>query len=79
MRVFFLFSCIANRPVSYSSPDLLRFLREERKALLFEELGTVKTYDIPLMVQRENARPRINNEAFLLDEDDVIRVKLVDQ
>ena len=31
------------------------------------------------MVQRENARPRINNEAFLLDEDDVIRVKLVDQ
>jgi len=40
--------------------------------------GSVKTYDIPLMVQRENARPRINNEAFLLEEDAVTRVKMID-
>ena len=78
MRVFFLFSDIANRAVSYSSPEVLRFLRDERRALLFEDLSSVKTYDIPLMVQRENARPRINNEAFLLEEDAVTRVKMID-
>ena len=79
MRVFFLFSNIANRPVSYSSPEMLRFLRDERKALIFDDLSSLKMYDIPLMVQRDNARPRINNEAFLLNEDDVTRVKLIDQ
>ena len=67
-----------NKTINFSSPDLLRFIREERRALIFEEINQVKAFDISLMVQRSNSRPRSNNEAFLLSEEDVSRIKLID-
>lgn len=78
MKIFFLFSCMENKSISYSSPELLRYLRDKRQALLFDELGSIKPFDISLMVQRANARPRMNNEAFLLSEEEVTRIKLLD-
>ncbi|MBO4926614.1 MAG: type VII secretion protein EssC [Clostridia bacterium] len=78
MKIFFLFSDVDNKTINFSSPDLLRFIREERRALIFEEINQVKAFDISLMVQRSNSRPRSNNEAFLLSEEDVSRIKLID-
>ncbi len=78
MKIFFLFSDIDNKTINFSSPDLLRFIREERRALLFEEINQIKAFDISLMAQRTHSRPRSNNEAFLLLEEDISRIKLID-
>lgn len=78
MKIFFLFSCMENKAISYSSPDLLRFIRDDRKALLFEDINTIRAFDISLMLQRANSRPRMNNEAFLLVDEEITRIKLVD-
>ncbi len=79
MKVMFLFTSVANRAISYSSPELLRFVRDEREGLIFDDLGSVKAYDISLADQRENARPRSRQEAFRLSGDDIARVRLLDR
>ncbi len=78
MHIFFLFSSLDNKAVSYSSPELVKFIRDERKALIFDELNLLKFFDISLSQARQHTRPRANNEAFLLMDEDISRIKLID-
>ena len=77
MKVFFLFANIANKPIRYGSPDMLKFISEERKALLFGELSNIKAFDIPLSVTREFSGQAGVDDAFLMNDDDISRIKLI--
>lgn len=75
LKVFFLFADIPNKTVSFSSPDLLKFIAEEKQGLILSDLKSVRFYDIPLSTIREQTRPLDHAEAFVIQEDDIIRVK----
>lgn len=77
MKVFFLFADIANRPIRFSSPELIRFIGEEKQALLFGDLSNVKAFDIPLPVSREFSGQAGLDDAFLMNDDDISRLKLI--
>lgn len=77
MKVFFLFADVANKPIRYSSPEMLKFIGEEKKALLFGELSNIKAFDIPLSVSREFSGQAGLDDAFLMDDDDISRIKVL--
>ena len=79
MKAFFLFSSVPNKNVRYNSPELIRLISEDRKALLLCELSAVKTFDIMGSVVRNQGRPLGLNEAFLLNGDELSRIKLCTQ
>lgn len=76
MKAFLLFSNTPNKTIRYNSPELLKSISDERKGLILCELSEVKTFEIMGSVIRSQRRPLGLNEAFLLNGDDVSRVKL---
>ena len=76
LKAFFLLSDVPNKAVRYSSPDLIRMISDDRNSLILCELSEVKVFDIMGNVIRSQGRPLGLNEAFLLNGDDVSRVKL---
>lgn len=77
MKIFFLFPDVPNRPIRYNSPDLLRFIGEEKQALLFGELSAIKAFDIPHAIVRATSGTAGLDDAFLMQEEDINRVKLI--
>ncbi len=76
LKAFFLLSDVPNKTVRYNSPDLIRMISDDRKSLILCELSEVKAFDFMGSVIRSQGRPLGWNEAFLLNGDDISRVKL---
>lgn len=77
MKVFFLFSDVPNKQIRYNAPDLLRFISDEKQALLFGELNTIKAFDIPHPILRAFSGTAGIDDAFLMQEEDITRLKLI--
>lgn len=76
MRVLLVFSGIADGSVSFSSPGLLKAVKEERRAFVVMPLTEHKMYDINGVVARANKAPLETGQAFYVNGADVSRVKL---
>ena len=76
--VFFLFGGVPNKPVSFSSPDILKLIRDEKHLLVFDEIGSVKITDVSVVTARENNRPLEAGEAFLFWGDELERIRVPD-
>lgn len=76
MRVLFVFSGIDDGQVSFSSPGMLKAIKEERRAFVAMPLGEHKMYDINGVVVRANKAPLEVGQVFYVSGQDVSRVKL---
>ena len=77
MRIFFVFAGIDNKAVSYSGPELLKHIRDTRQAIIFENAGQIKFFDIGLMEIRANAEKLGRDDAFFVSEEKLQRIRLV--
>ena len=77
MKLLFIFGNLDNKAVVFSSPALLRQLKEGRQALQFEPLATGRMYEIDGLTVRENRVNLTRDDAFRLDDGEVSHVKLV--
>lgn len=77
MKVMFVFADVDN--VSMPSSDLLKRIRDEQKAFLFEPLKNIKLYN-NLSIQMKNRNVLLgHSDAFYMNRDTVLRVKLVEE
>lgn len=76
LNVFFMFCEVPNKPTKYTSPELLQYIAEEKQAIIFSDLNTVKAISIDFPTIRENSRPLAPDEAFVMNGDDITRVKM---
>lgn len=76
MKIFFLYSNVPNRAIRYNSAEVIRMIGEEQAALLLSDLSSIKTYEINGSIIRNQGRPLNIGEAFLLNGEDVSRIKL---
>ena len=75
-KVLFIVADIDNSTVSYSSHEMLKKIRDERKALIFDSLKEVKMFDIPHVAIKNNNVTLGTSDAFYLNGDDIFRIKL---
>lgn len=77
MKLFFIFGDLRNRSVTYSSPALLRHLKEAYHGILFEPLSTGHMYDIDSLSVRANKAILGRDDAYIIEEGSYPRIKLV--
>ena len=76
LRVLFVFSAVADASVSFSSPALLKELKEERRGIVLTNLGEQKFYDINAAVARSFKGELERGQAYLVSGTDVSKVRL---
>ena len=76
LRVLFVFSCIADATVSFSSPALLKAIKDERRAFIATPLAEHKLYDIGAAAVRQFRGRLEDGQAFFLDGSDVMKVRI---
>lgn len=77
-NTFFLFCDVPNKTTKYSSPEILHYIVEDKQALLLSNLSSIKTMDIDYTIKKEHQRPLSSSEAFLMNGDSVVRIKMFD-
>jgi len=79
LKVCFIFSNIENAAVAYGSPEILKGIKENRKAVIFDDLSNHKVFDIPVNTLREFKKPIEKGDAYLVIDNDIIKIKTIFQ
>lgn len=77
MKILLVFADIDNRFVNYNSPAILRNLKENRRALLFEGLSVGKMFEFDSSTVREYRGALGRDEMFYIDDSEVKKVKMI--
>ena len=77
MRVCLIFTGLENAAVGYSSPELLKLLKEARNICFFDELKNMKFVDIPNAALRRFKKALTIGDAYMIHEDEIRKVKTV--
>lgn len=72
-----IYGNIDNISVPYSAPELLKRIKDNRKAIVADALNTVKIFDIPSGMSRNFDKPLLQDEAYLLMGADINKVKFI--
>lgn len=77
MKVALLLVNVPNANISYSSPEPLKNIKDNRHMLIFDELSNQKVLDIPMAIAREYKKKIEVGEGFYCKENEVIKIKSV--
>ena len=66
-----------NTNISYSSPELMRMLRDSRHFLYFYDMDAMKILDLPLAVIRQYKKPITVSDCYYINDNDVSKIKAV--
>ncbi len=68
---------LENTNVPFNAPDFMKFVKENKKFVFFDELAAVKFFDVTARQQKENAKPLKTGDAFLCINGEVERIKTI--
>ena len=74
-----ILSGVENAAVPYSGPEVLKRVKDGRKAIILDSLSTIKVFEIPSGIVRSQSKQLLDDEAFYLCGSDVARIKLIKQ
>ncbi len=77
MGVAFLFTDIDDVTAGYNSPELLRSLKDRKKAVIVNKIEEVKFFEIPSSFARANKSANAS-DAYIINESDIGRIKLIE-
>ena len=75
MNVCVLFGDYENTNISYSSPDLVKNLRDTRHILYFDDIVNLKILDMPLAVMRQFKKPIETGDAYYIKDNECVKIK----
>lgn len=75
MKICFIFANIDNAMISYSSPEVLKSLKESRQFMVFEDLDNFKIFDVPMSVSRAYKKAIEIGDGYYIKENDVKKLK----
>ena len=76
MKVCIIFSEVDNAPVAYSSPEIMKLLRDNKKAFIFENMADIKVYDIPANIQRDNNKALEIGDSYIINGNEIMKAKI---
>ena len=75
VKVMFIMGAVDNTAVSFNSSEIMKYIKENRNILFFDDLSKVKVVEIPMAVQRQFKKPAETGEAFLLTTTGVMKLR----
>ena len=76
LNIGIIFSNFNNASVSYDAPEPLRRIKQDRHLLYFDDLDNLKVFDIAYDDIKANRKKVQNGDAYYIDDDMVIKLKL---
>ncbi len=77
LNVAVIFSNYQNTSISYDAPDIIRTIKQDRKALCIDDLQNIKPFDVPYEAIRENKKIISVGDGYVLDDNEVTKIKIV--
>ncbi|SEQ34068.1 DNA segregation ATPase FtsK/SpoIIIE, S-DNA-T family [Lachnospiraceae bacterium NE2001] len=77
LNVSIIFSNYPNKSISYDAPEPIQTIRSERQLIYFDELDNLKVMDVPYEIVRSNRKKPQVGDAFIIDDNEVTKVKIV--
>lgn len=68
---------IENVNVPFNAPDFMKYVKENNKFIYFDEISTVRFFDVTARQQKENAKPLKMGDAFVCLNGEVERIKTI--
>lgn len=72
-----ILSEIENANVPFNAPEFVKFVKENRKFIFFDELAAAKFFDVTARQQKENSKALKQGDAFLCINGEVERIKTI--
>ena len=70
-----IFAFVDNAPISYSSPEILKNIRDQRHILFFDDLSNLKLFDVPLPIARNFKKPIEKGDCYYFRENECAKLK----
>jgi S-DNA-T family DNA segregation ATPase FtsK/SpoIIIE len=77
LKLCFIYSNIENMAISYSSPELLKQIKETKNMLIFDDLVNHKIYDFPMNIMHKYKKPLTVGDAYYIKGNDTYKLKTV--
>lgn len=65
MKVCVVFSNVENAPVAFNSGEVLKVIKENKKAVVFDDFTNIKLFETTIRQQKEHAKPVRQGDAYL--------------
>ncbi len=75
MRMCVLFANMPNENISYSSPEVLKMIKENRNILVFDNLQNFKPFELAYSILKEYKKPIENGDGYWIRGNDVFKLK----
>lgn len=72
-----ILSEIENTNVPFNAPEFVKFVKENKKFLFFDEVSSARFFDVSVRQQKENAKPLKIGDAFACMNDEIERIKTI--
>jgi len=63
--------------IPFNAPDFMKYVKENNKFIYFDEISTVRFFDVTARQQKENAKPLKMGDAFVCLNGEVERIKTI--
>lgn len=77
LNVCILLTNLDNAPIGFSSPEVVKLLKDSKNLMIFENINEQKVHDVPLSQAREYAKPLEAGEAYRVVGNQLAKVKTV--
>lgn len=77
LKSMILFTNVENDSITYSSPEVMKMMKDNYQFVIFEDLSNVKLFDVPLAMSRRFKTPLKDNEAYFLSGNTLRKIKTI--
>lgn len=77
LKSLVLFTNIENETIAYSSPEVLKMMKDNYQFIMFEDLNAVKLFDCPMSLLKKFKNPIKDYEAYFLSGSELKKIKTV--
>ncbi len=77
LKSLILFTNVENETIAYSSPEVLKMMKDNYQFIVFEDLNAVKIFDCPMSLLKKFKTTIKDNEAYFLSGNDLKKIKTV--
>ena len=72
-----IFANYPNNTISYDAPEPFKMIKQEKHLLLFDDLDNLKPFEVSYEAMRENKKRVEKGDGYYIDDNMVIKLKLV--
>lgn len=77
MKILVVLAGLPDEAIGYSSGDLLKSIKEKKKAFILSNIAEHKTFDIPSAFVRQNKKAIDPTQGYYLNESEIVKIRMI--